>query len=266
VTRAADLLQARDRAARIPLPSTMPGGLSLDDAYRLAAEVDDLRRARGEQPRGWKIGFTNRSIWQRYGVHQPIWGRVWDSTLTLLEQAEAEVSLAGLVQPRIEPEVVFGLKNAPRPDMDLRALQDCIEWVAHGVEIVHTHFEGWRFGGAADTVADFGLHGRLLVGPRVPVARWSNLGTDLAALGLGLWKGDIEVDRGHGALVLDGPLSALRQWLQAVHAQCPGVAVRGGEVVTTGTLTDAWPVAPGEVWCTRPDDTRLSALRLAFVA
>ena len=266
MTRAADLLQARDRAALIPLPSAAPEGLSLDDAYRLAAEVDDLRRKRGEQPRGWKIGFTNRSIWQRYGVHQPIWGRVWNSTLTLADHAEAEVSLAGLVQPRIEPEVVFGLKAGPRPDMDLQALQDCIEWVAHGVEIVHTHFDGWRFGGAADTVADFGLHGRLLVGPRVPVAGWPNLSADLAALGMRLFQGDSEVDRGHGALVLDGPLSALRQWVQAMHAQCGGATAQAGEVVTTGTLTDAWTVAPGEVWRTEPDDQRLAALRLHFSA
>ena len=34
-----------------------------------------LRIARGERPLGYKIGFTNRGIWDRYGVHAPIWGR-----------------------------------------------------------------------------------------------------------------------------------------------------------------------------------------------
>ncbi|NBO20261.1 MAG: hydratase, partial [Proteobacteria bacterium] len=40
-----------------------------------------LRLARGERGRGFKLGFTNRSIWPIYGVYAPIWGTVYDSTL-----------------------------------------------------------------------------------------------------------------------------------------------------------------------------------------
>jgi len=55
------------------------------------------------------------------------------------------LSLQGLCQPRIEPEIAFGLRAAPRAGMALTELQACIDWVAHAFEIVHTHFEGWRF-------------------------------------------------------------------------------------------------------------------------
>ncbi|MBX3637598.1 MAG: hydratase [Rubrivivax sp.] len=236
------------------------------DADRVAAETDRRRIAAGEQPRGWKIGFTNRTIWPRYGVHEPIWARVWDSTLTLLDGTEAEVPLAGLVQPRIEPEIVFGLAAEPSGDMDDPALRACIAWVAHGVEIVHTHIEGWHYDGAADPAADFGLHGRLLVGPRVPVSGWTTLGPDLAALTMALECDGREVDRGVGASVLDGPLNALRLWRRTMATRTPALAVRAGEVVTTGTLTDAWPVAPGQSWRTRPGDARLPGLGLRFVA
>jgi len=51
-------------------------------AYQTALQVRKLREARGEQPRGFKIGFTNRSIWERYQVFEPIWGTVWNTTLT----------------------------------------------------------------------------------------------------------------------------------------------------------------------------------------
>ena len=77
---ASELLAAHDRAALIELPSARPGGLTVDEAYAVAARVAQLRKARGERPRGWKIGFTNRGIWDRYGVHAPIWGPVWDTT------------------------------------------------------------------------------------------------------------------------------------------------------------------------------------------
>ena len=254
------LLAAHAGATRLAPPQ----GLDLAGAYRVAALVDARRQAGGETPRGWKIGFTNRSIWPRYGVHQPIWARVWDSTLTLLDGTTAEVPLAGLVQPRIEPEIVFGFAHAPRHGMDETELLACLAWVAHGVEIVHTHFDGWRFRAAAEPVADFGLHGRLLVGPRRPLVEWTDPGAALASLSLDLLQAGVVVDRGRGALVLDGPLSALRHWLAAMAEHTPDLRVLPGEVVTTGTLTDAWPVAPGQTWTSDYGALGLPGVTLTF--
>ena len=115
-------------------------------------------------------------------------------------------------------------------------MQGCLDWVAHGFEIVHTHFEDWRFT-AADTVADFALHGRLRVGPRVPVQDWRTLAEDMAALQVELLCDGKGVDRGQGAVVLDGPLNALRLWVDAMAEFTPDWPVRPGDVVTTGTFT-----------------------------
>ena len=54
---------------------------------------------------GRKMGFTNRTIWPRYSVHEPIWGRVYNHTLIEAEANDARVPLAGLINPRLEPEV-----------------------------------------------------------------------------------------------------------------------------------------------------------------
>lgn len=258
-----DLLAARAQARLLALPAA---GLDLPAAYRVATLIDQQRQAAGEQPRGWKIGFTNRSIWPRYGVHQPIWARVWDSTLTLLHGTEATVPLAGLVQPRIEPEIVFGFARTPAPEADIAELAACLAWVAHGVEIVHTHLADWRFSAAAEPVADFGLHGRLVVGPRQPLADFADPAADLAGVTLSLHQSGQEVDRGRGDNVLDGPLHALRHWLAAMAEVSPGIVVQAGDVVTTGTLTDAWPVAAGQTWSTHLSDLRLPGLVLHFTA
>lgn len=262
---ARELLDAWDRAAVVPLPSARPGGLDTPRAYAVGERLRALRIARGERPVGWKIGFTNRSIWQRYGVWQPMWAPVWDTTTELLPGAEATLSLAGLCQPRLEPEIAFGLARAPRPGMALDALHGCIGWVAHAFEVVHTHFDGWRFS-APDTAADFALHGRLRVGPRVPVARWPTLGADLAALQVDLLCDAQVKDRGQGAIVLDGPLSALRAMVEAMATTTPWWSIAAGDVVTTGTITDAWPLAPGQRWQTRLSDARLAPLTLVTVA
>jgi 2-oxo-3-hexenedioate decarboxylase len=75
----------------------------------------------------------------------------------------------GFAEPRIEPEIVFKLALAPTLGMDETALLDCVDWVAHGFEIVQSIFPGWKFS-APDTVAAFGLHGALLIGPRHSIA------------------------------------------------------------------------------------------------
>jgi 2-keto-4-pentenoate hydratase len=255
------LLAAYDAGSLTPLPSSEDAAFTMPGAFAAADALRTLRIARGEKPVGYKIGFTNRSIWQRYGVHQPIWGPVWDSTATLLDGATARLSLRGLSQPRLEPEVVFGFARAPRAGMNLAELQGCLDWVAHGFEIVHTHFEGWRFT-AADTVADFALHGRLVVGPRLPVQDWAALAEDLAALQVELLRDGKAVDRGQGAIVLDGPLNALRLWIDAMAEHTPGWPIRPADMVTTGTITDAWPLLPGQRWSTTLSDARLTPLTL----
>jgi len=255
------LLAAYDAASLMTLPSSSDAAFDVTAAFAVADGLRTLRVARGEKPLGYKIGFTNRSIWQRYGVHAPIWGPVWDSTVRQLDGGTVNISLTGLSQPRLEPEVVFGFAVTPRAGMSLAELHACLAWVAHGFEIVHTHFEGWRFT-AADTVADFALHGRLVVGPKVPTNGWPSMADDLAALRVSLSRDGQEVDSGSGAIVLDGPLNALRLWVDAMALHTPAWRIAPGDLVTTGTITDAWPLLPGQRWSTTLSDARLTPLTL----
>jgi 2-oxo-3-hexenedioate decarboxylase len=255
------LLQAWDSASLTAPLSRDIEGFDLPAAWQVAERLMQRRLARNEAFAGWKIGFTNRSIWDRYGVHAPIWGPVWRAGLHLLEHSQASVSLSGLCQPRLEPEIVFGFGSTPRAGMGMDELRGCIEWVAHGFEIVHTHFEGWQFT-APDTVADFALHGRLLVGPRVPAAGWTRMAEDLAALRIELLQDGRPRDTGQGRVVLDGPLHALQHWLRAMAEHTPQWRVEPGHVVTTGTLTDAWPLQAGQHWNTVLYAPRLSGLSL----
>ena len=265
----AALLTHYDSATLWPAPC----GLDLPTAYARGLEVRALRVARGEQPCGYKIGFTNRSIWPRYQVFAPIWGTVYSSTLQLCE-GEGDIALAGppaACQPRIEPECVLSLRAAPphRADgsLTLDDIFDCLDWVAPGFEIVHTHLPDWKFA-AADTVADGGLHARLLVGQRVGARSLASSAEDLerllAAAQVKLLNGDAVVDHGCGANVLDGPLHALLNFVQTLRA-CPGAPdVQPGDVITTGTWTDAWPVTTGQRW-TAQFDAPLAPLSVRFV-
>lgn len=258
---ASNLLRACDSATLLPLPSDGDPDFDLPQAFEVADRMRGARIARGEVPVGYKIGFTNRRIWPLYGVYAPIWATVWQHTTQWLDGTFVRVSLCGLSQPRLEPEVVFGLKRPPRAGMDNAELVDCIDWVAHGFEIVHTHFAGWRFR-RGDCFADDALHGRLYVGPRVPILRFADPAAELRALQVELLRDGELVDRGQASIVLDGPVDALRQWVDSMHAQPQHWPIRAGDVVTTGTITDAWPMSPGMRFETRLSDPRLAGLTL----
>jgi 2-keto-4-pentenoate hydratase len=260
-----ELLAHYDTARLWVCPPGSELGFDVAAAYQSALAVRRLLQARGEMPRGYKIGFTNRNIWQRYQVFAPIWGTVWDSTLQFCEGA-GSVDLSGACQPRLEPEAAFGLRASPPVNASLEQLFDCIDWVAPGFEIVQSHLPDWKFT-AADTVADGGLHARLLVGHKVPVREVATSAVEfeelLNAAKVSLRQGDREVEQGFGANVLEGPLHALYHFVQELR-QCPNAPdLQAGDVVTTGTWTDAWPVHSGQTW-TAQFDAPLSRLEVTF--
>ena len=124
---AADLLEAYDAGHQVaPLTGANPA-LDVEAAYRIAHETTALREARGERRVGLKIGFTNRTIWPLYGVSGPMWGPVWDTTLH--ETGDGVHALPAVPEPRLEPEIIFGLKSAPRAGMSEAEIAGCIDWV-----------------------------------------------------------------------------------------------------------------------------------------
>lgn len=247
---AAEAFDVLDTGRQVTPFSSRNYGLTLDDAYGVTQRLRGLREGRGEKPVGRKIGFTNRTIWSEYQVFAPIWGYMYDRTVFDLADVAGGFSLAHLAEPRIEPELAFHFTTAPEPGMTERQLLDCIDWVAHGFELVQSIFPNWRFT-APDTVAAYGLHGAYLIGPRYSVREhvdsWFQA---LADFEVEFYRNGELVSRGHSTDVLDGPLSALRHLndLLALDSDSPPLAA--GEIVTTGTLTAALPTQAGDSWTT----------------
>jgi 2-oxo-3-hexenedioate decarboxylase len=261
---AVEALAALDTGNQIQPFSSRISSFNLEDAYRVTAAVRKLREARGELPMGRKIGFTNRTAWVDYNVNEPMWGYVYDRTVHNLAELGDTFSLMPLAEPRIEPEIVFGLATAPVPGMDERTLLESVDWVAHGFEVVQSIFPGWQFS-VPDTVAAFGLHGALLIGPRHPVAMhaedWSQT---LSTFEIDLKRNGTMVDHGLGMNVLGGPVSALRHLVDLLARDQVNPALAAGEIITTGTLTRAFPVAVGETWTTELRGLALNDIRVRF--
>lgn len=257
-----ELIKVHEYSETVPPFSERYRTLTPQAGYTAARALHEHRLANGWKPLGRKIGFTNRTIWDRYGVHEPMWGTVYDRTCIQAEKNRATVKLEGLVQPRIEPEICFKLKSPPR-SRDQDELLACIDWMAHSVEIVQCHHPNWKVT-IADCTADNGLHGRLVVGTPVAIADVPGLVEKLPAVEAKLFKGDRLVDRGVGANVLGSPLLSLGYLVDLLRKQPEAPPLAAGEVVTTGVLTDAHPVAPGELWHTEIAGLPLGGLAIAF--
>jgi len=248
-----ELIEALDQGKVIPSIIQRNAHFDWEAAYRVAAEIVKLRRARGEKTIGRKIGFTNRNIWAEYGATAPIWAHVYDRSVQFAESGSATVSLKGSVQPRLEPEIAFKLK-APLPSSindPLRVLET-IEWFAPSFEIVDCHFADWKFG-PADSAADFSFHWRLIVGaPReIRAEDIRDLDSQLRDCGITLSKGEAVADRGVGANALGHPVAALAHLAGVLAQQQQFEPLAAGEIITTGTLTAAMPIKSGETWSSR---------------
>ncbi len=269
MTEAATIRRIADEAfaafnsggGHVPSFSARYPDFNLDEAYRVAALINNMRAAQHYKPLGRKIGFTNRRMWDEYGVWAPNWGYVYDRTM---HDLAVPLPLAPYTEPKIEPEIMFGLAAAPSPGMDDAALLSCIAWVAHGFEIVQSIFPDWKFSAADSIVAD-AMHGALLVGPHHDIgSRAGEWLRTLKSFDIELYCNGQLMDRGHASNVLEGPLSAMRHLVELLARDPDNLPLAAGEIVTTGTLTRALPVKAGETWTTKLKDIAIEGISLRF--
>lgn len=265
-TLALEMKAAQDSGHQVEPFTTRLPTFDLSAAYEVAHLIHRARVTEGAKPVGRKIGFTNPDMWSKFEVREPIWAYIYDTTVVQLQDAQTRCRLGGFVEPKIEPEIVFRFRTAPRAGAGLIDVVNAIDWVAHGFEIVQSHFPGWKFR-APDTVADWALHGTLLIGPPQPLSR---LGTDVIAalesFTLTLSCDDRHVETGKGSNVLGSPLAAIA-YLLAVLAKHPNsTPLQAGEIVTTGTVTTARSVQVGQTWRSEVQGIALPGLTIEFSA
>ena len=263
---ASRLIAAYDNVTMLAPISAGDPAFDVAAGYDVLREIESRRIASGWRPVGRKIGFTNRTIWPRYGVYLPMWAHVWAHTVHHAPGHRASLPLAAFVQPRIEPEVVFGLKGPVPENGDAAAVLESTAWIAPGFEIVQSHFRDWKFS-AADCTAAFGLHGALVVGAPIPVTGRNRafLAETLPRFRLTLRRSGEVIDEGVGANVLDSPALALAHLARVLAGQPQFPKLAAGEIVTTGTITDAWPVTRGETWTSDYGTLGLPGMTLGFV-
>ena len=231
--------------------------LSLQEAYDVAGIV---RQKLGQtEIIGRKIGFTNRNIWNIYNVDQPIWGPITTNSISFFESNFLKIDLSQFCEPRIEPEIVVCLKQTPKDGSEKTEIY--LDWIAPGFEIVDSIYPNWKFS-LTDAIVSGGLHGCLAVGKKFKVNDRTE--RDLINVGVSLYRGDKLEEVGSGANVLDGPVSAIRYLHSGLSKIKNQDSLSAGDIITTGTMTDAKPIFSKEKWSAKFDGVVEAELNLEF--
>ena len=236
---------------------------NLDAAYAVEAVFARLRAERGHRAVGRKVGFANKALWPAMKVKTVAWERMYDDTVHF---GAGEFALGNWRSLKIEPEIVFKLKR-PITQAGLGAAEvlESVEWLALGFEIVDNPFPA-NFA-LADLIAAYGQHRGLVVGEPyvVNAAAIPALVEALARFPLRLLKDGTLVEEGSGSTIFGSPALCLAELASAAMRQAGAEPLAAGEVITTGSITTAQPIASGQTWRAEADGLPTTSLTLPLL-
>jgi len=246
-TVARRIIDAYARREIIPAPSSLEGGLDIDTAYAIEAEIARAKRDAGHRTVGWKVGYANRAMWRALKLQTLVWAHMYDDTVHYADWDDATLSIASMLSPKIEPEIVFSLSQAPESS-DPVAVLEATEWIALGFEIIDCVYPDWKFQ-PADFVAARGLHAALVVGEPVYIEpeNIAKLATELAEFTVRLLRNNEMVEEGAGKNALKSPALCVGELGEALKRR-GAETLQAGDLISTGTLTTSLPIAAGDTW------------------
>ncbi len=246
------LIECLENMSQAQLPSKTIPNFSLSDAYRTALEIKEIRESKKEKASGIKVGFTNKTIWDKYSVNAPIYGFMYSSTILNTKQS---FSPEKFLEPKFEPEIFFRLRKIPHSEMSDIDLIACCESFGIGVELVQSIYKGWTFK-LPDTVAGFGLHGQYKILEEMAIPSDENNRVDLIDklknFNLTLKKNSKILEHGKSKNILEeSPLAALRSYIEFCEKNLDWLVINGP--ITTGTITDAYDINKADVFSCEVD-------------
>jgi 2-keto-4-pentenoate hydratase len=262
---ALEILQARAAGLTLPAISSHTE-LDIEQAYEIAKNIDEIRKGLGEHAIGRSLSVSRNILHGEDKLARLRWTTLFDTTVRYLSSNVCLQSLEGAVRPKISAVLVFKLANTPAADADLEQLADCIQWLAHGIEILVTPYPDEAFSDA-DAIAALGLHGTLLIGPAHPLnqASRAQLGQVLANASVSLSCDGSLIAAGYGSKVLDSPVHALGYLHQQLKLQSQFPPLQAGEIISTGSWTVPMTVQAGQTWSSAFSGIDLAGISVSFV-
>lgn len=237
--KAAEALFAaeRDHAPIEPITATYENA-DIEDAYRIAICVTELKLAAGRTIKGHKIGLTSKAMRSLNNATEPDYGTMFDNWFV---PEGTIVEFSRLNRPLVEVELAFVLRHdLPGPSVNAADVIRATDFILPALEIVDSRFSRRGNRGVIDSVCDAASCGLVVLGgnPR----RLDQI--DIRRIGASLAKnGDIE-ETGVAAAVMGNPINSVAWLANKLHEF--GVTMAAGHVVLSGSFIKAIPFGAGD--------------------
>jgi 2-keto-4-pentenoate hydratase len=247
---AQELFAAYRNGDKVTPPTSRDPEFNLNTAYAVEAEIRRMRTDEGAVSVGRKVGYANKAVWRILKLETLVWGNMYSDTVRCAAENHASFSMDGMRSAKIEPEIVFGLREPLSGEcVDAAAALRAVEWLAVGFEIIDCPYPDWKFQ-PADFVASFGLHAALIVGDLIKVDAdlIPTLIEHLPGVGVKVFKNGEFVEEGFGKNSLRSPALCLGELSHAVANQPGALPLKSGEIISSGTLTAGHMIGRGDSW------------------
>src|ERR1022692_3757239 len=263
-TLARELLSAYETGEMVAIPPSARAGFDLNTAYAVEAALKKFREGEGRRAVGRKVGYANKAMWRKLKLETLVWAHMYEDTVHYSDSNATALTVAHSRSLKIEPEIVFGLKQPVTGEgSDAAAALASTDWLAIGFEIIDCPFPVWKFQ-PSDFVASFGLHAALVIGERMQVRPEliADLVDQLPRFKVRMSKGGEFVEEGSGRTSLKSPALCLAELGAAIARRFPGQPLSPGEKVSSGTLTAAHPTGGGDRWTAEIEGLSLPSLTM----
>jgi 2-keto-4-pentenoate hydratase len=265
-TLARELLSASETGQMVAVPPSERPGFDLNMAYEVELTLKRFREAGGHQAVGRKVGYANKAMWRVFKLETLVWAHMYDDTVHHSDSQFASLTLSHPRLLKIEPEIVFGLKQPLGEGADAAAALVSTDWLAVGFEIIDCPFPEWKFQ-PSDFVASFGLHAALVIGERVQVRPdlIPKLVEELPRFKVRISKNGEFIEEGSGRNSLRSPALCLAELGAAIARRFPAQTLSAGEIVSSGTLTAGHLTTKGDLWTVNVEGITLPSLTMRLI-
>ena len=202
----------------------------------------------GARPIGWKLGLGTAAAMEQHGTTAPLVGFLTDRGL---REPGSELAIGGWGKPTAEPEIAVHVAPTSRPTATATRSPP-----RSAASASRSSSSTSAAASVEEILAGDIFHRHVVLGPRDAARRRS------ATLRGAIVHGDEGSDVDDPLALVGDPVDALAHL--ATHLAAFGETVRAGDVLITGSIVPALPVAPGDAAATT-GSSRSASSTLAFV-
>ncbi|WP_223820773.1 2-keto-4-pentenoate hydratase [Bacillus sp. S3] len=216
--------------------STRYPSITIEDAYKIQEINMEKELQDGDQFVGWKMGLTSFAKQQSVGVKQPIYGRLLKSMVITNE----ELSLDGLIHPRVEPELAFLInKKLEGNHVTEQDVWLATEGIMTAIEVIDSRYKDFSFN-LIDVVSDNASSAKFFLSEQIYEPnkfQWEKAKVQMKLNGK-------VVQEGIGSAVMGNPVRSVVELVKMLHSS--GLSIEPGMIVLTGGITEAIHVSHGD--------------------